>query len=249
MSKIITVATVKGGVAKTSSVVNIATILADRGNNVLLIDLDKQSNSTLYLNRYDESCISMYDVLKCNNHLSDIIVETDIKNLYLAPASIKMIELENVYMDDEYYILSDELKEFKEFDFIIIDCPPDLNMIVNNALAASTDVLVPIKLDNWALMGFSYMLDRIEEIKNYKNPMLKFTGAFITLDRKRTVVSKELKKVLKEQLGDKFFETSISLNQDVVNSTFKPMPLVRFKKSAKASIDYFNLTDELLKKL
>lgn len=248
MKKVVTILNLKGGVGKTSSAVNLSTSFALMGKKVLIIDTDKQSNSTQYLDRYDESMKSTYHVFTGQCTLKEIIRETSIQGLDIAPATVKLVEIRDSHLKSKYDIISKQINRL-EYDYIFFDCPPDLNPIVDNVLASSTDVIVPIKLDNWALLGFGYIIEKIQEIQINYNPNLRFTGAFITMDKARTKVSKESKKHLEDNLGSDLFKTCIRDNSQLVVSTFFQKPVVIYDKNCNSSKDYFNLANELLQKI
>lgn len=250
MAKVVSFINLKGGVGKTSSTVNIATIFALMGYSVLIIDTDKQSNSTQYIGRYDESMYSMYHVFTGEKHIKDIIRDTDIPGLHIAPATIEIVRIKDRHLEEKFNIISSQLEALDgKYDYIFVDCPPDLNGIVDNALTASTDVFVPIKVDNWALLGFGYLMERIQEIRTGYNPNVQFTGAFITMDNARTNVSKEAKKQLAEHLGEKLLKTNVRNNATLVTSTFYEKPVVVFDKRSNSAQDYAALAEEILEKI
>lgn len=251
MRKIISFLNIKGGVAKTTSCVNIGTSLAMNGYSVLIVDMDKQVNATKYLNRYFPDNSSIYDVLIGEKSINDITIATIIPNLWIAPSNIKL----SLFTDDTDNVIP--LKEdvlakkliAADYDYILIDCPPALDILVTNALVASSDVLVPIKVDMFAIDGFSNLVNHINSIRNTYNHNLQFSGAFITLDRRKTVVSKQVKELLKGNLGDKLFDTTIRDNNPVVVSTFNQTPVVKYDRKCNASLDYINLSLEIIQKL
>ncbi|MCH4200165.1 MAG: AAA family ATPase [Clostridium tyrobutyricum] len=249
--KTISLVNIKGGVGKTISSVNLAACLALKNKKTLLIDIDPQSNSTQYLDRYDPNGLSSYDVLMDKDlNLKEVIKSTGVIGLDIIPANIKMIMLENEIIADTKRSrenrLSRALKKIEdEYDFCIIDCPPSLGVITTNALVASKYVLVPIKIDQFALDGFNYLMQTINQIIDEFNPDLKFTGAFITMD-KRTSVNRDIKQQLKEELKDKVFNSSIRENVKVTQSTFLLKPVVIYDKKCIASKDYEAFTNEVL---
>lgn len=251
MCKVICMVNIKGGVGKTVSTVNMAVCLS-KSSRVLIIDLDPQANATQYLNRYDKSGeqLSTYDVLmnkKVNMH--DVIVNTDIENVDIVPSNIKLALCVDAILIDTERSRENRLRKAleaveSEYDYIFIDSPPFLSILTTNALVASDYVLVPIKIDLFALDGFTYLLDKIEKIKDEFNPKLKLLGAFITIFEK-TRTSREVSEYLKSQLGNMLFNTHIRKNAALIDSTFSQKPVVVFDKNANASIDYLNLVEEV----
>lgn len=248
--KIISVVNIKGGVAKTVSSVNIAACLGEINKRVLIIDMDAQSNATQYLNSYDTQGLSTYDLLMDKDlDINTVKKSTGIKNVDIIPGNIKLILCENEIINDTRRSRESRLKKalekVDEYDYVIIDCPPSLGIITTNALVASQYILVPIKIDKFALDGFGYLLDTIDQIRDEFNSELEFLGAFITMD-KRTSVNKDVKKELKEALGEKLFNVAIRENVKLVQSTFKQEPVISFCKNAISSKDYRALTQEVI---
>ncbi len=248
--KIISIVNIKGGVGKTVSTVNMAACLGELGKKVLIVDADPQSNATQYLNCYDPEGTSTYDVLMDKDlDISTVIKGTGVKNVDVIPANIKLILCENEIINDTRRSretrLKKSLEDLKEYDYAIVDCPPSLSVITTNALVASDYVLVPIKIDKFALDGFGYLLDTIDQISDEFNPGLEFLGVFITMD-KRTAVNKNIKTELKEALKEKFLNTSIRENVKLVQSTFEQKPVIVYDKNAISSKDYIALTQEVM---
>jgi len=246
--KVISVINRKGGVGKTSSTVNLAAAFSLKGRKSLIIDTDKQGNATQYVGMYDENMASMYNVFKGECYLKDIIRNTNFTGLHVAPATGEMENLKNSKLDGYVNIISSQVSTL-DYDYIFIDCPPDLNAIVDNCLTASTNVIVPIKIDNWSLLGFGCLMQHIQTIRTEYNPNLDFTGAFITMDKPRTQVSKQVKIQLHENLQDNLLKTCIRDNATLITSTFYEKPVVIFDKNCSSAKDYFTLSDELFKKL
>ncbi|WP_195940924.1 ParA family protein [Romboutsia sp. 1001713B170131_170501_G6] len=248
--KKISILNIKGGVAKTTSAINLAAILADEGNKVLVVDVDAQSNSTMSFKAYDIDDLSVSDVLLNKDiDIEDVIKETEYENIDILPSNISLAFAEKKILLDVTRNQQNRLKRALEqvndkYDYCIIDCPPSLNMITINALVASNEVIVPIKIDKFALDGLEYLLESIEEIKEEFNSDLQFKGCFVTMDT-ATVVNKEIKKALKSILKDKLFDTTIRQNVSVTEASFEQMPVVYYKKSSNASKDYKSLVKEV----
>nr|WP_283689708.1 ParA family protein [Clostridium perfringens] len=250
MMKNLSIFNIKGGVAKTTSTANFGACLSQNGKKVLLVDLDPQSNLTKLFKAYSMEDLSIADVLLNKNlDLHKVIKKTDFENIDILPANVNLAFAERKILLDvsrsQQNRLSKALESIKdEYDYCLIDCPPALNMITVNALCASHDVLVPIKIDKFALDGLEYLLDSIEEIKDEFNPSLNFKGCFITMDS-ATTVNKVIKQELKNILGDKVFNTTIKQNVKVVESTFEECPVVFSSKKARASLNYIELSNEI----
>ncbi len=248
--KILSIVNIKGGVGKTASSVNIATSLGEVGKRVLIVDADAQSNATQYLDCYSTEGTSTYDVLMDKDlDASTVVKNTNVKNVSIVPANIKLILCENEIINDTRRSRESRLKKalesLKEYDYIIIDCPPSLGVITTNALVASDYVLVPIKIDKFALDGFGYLLETLDQIRDEFNPKLEFLGAFITMD-KRTAINRNIKAKLKEALKEKLFNASIRENVKLIQSTFEQKPVVIYDKNAISSRDYRVLTQEVI---
>lgn len=251
MSKVISFLNIKGGVAKTTSCVNIATELGRLGKKVLIIDLDPQSNATKYLNMYDSRIRGSYELLSGE----DVSVNrTKYDGVWIIPANIKLIASESEILEDNKRTKETRLKEWISnkpediFDYILIDCPPSLGMISTNALAASDYVLVPFKIDKFSWDGLEYLIGSINSVKEEFNKKLNLLGIFVTIDR-ATKINREIKEELRKDLGDLLFKQSIRENIDVIKSTFEATPLIYFNNKANASKDYRALVEELLCRL
>ncbi|NOW85951.1 chromosome partitioning protein [Clostridium beijerinckii] len=245
--KIISFLNIKGGVAKTTSCVNVAAELGRQGKKVLIIDLDPQSNATKYLNVYNPNTKGTYELLAGE----DVPIQGTIyKNLWIVPANINLIMSEAEILADTKKARETRLKKWlnskKEdsFDYILIDCPPSLGMLSINTLAASKYVVVPLKIDKFALDGFEYLMGSIQGVKEEFNDELKLLGILVTMDRS-TTINREIKQELKEELGDMLFKQTIRDNVDVIKSTFNSTPVVYFNIRANASKDYKSFVEEM----
>lgn len=246
--KVISFLNIKGGVGKTVSTVNIAAELGIRGKKVLVIDLDPQSNTTKYLGMYYPNSKSTYDLL--NGEDIGISI-TKFDNVWLIPANINLIMSESEILSDTKRSRETRLRKYLNskkdgnFDYILIDCPPSLGILSINALTASDYVLVPLKIDQFALDGFEYLISSIQSAREEFNPHLELLGLFVTMD-KATRINREIKNELITEIGDLLFKQTIRDNIDVVKSTFENTPVVYFNKKANASKDYKALVEEML---
>lgn len=218
------------------------------------MDLDPQSNATQYLGMYSPSGLSSYDILNDRDlNIKEVIKGTKIENLDIIPANIKLVLSESEIIADTRRNRENRLKRALDivkdaYDYCIIDCPPSLGMLTTNALVAATYVLVPIKVDKFALDGFEYLLSTIDEIKDEFNPSLKLMGAFVTMD-KRTRINKSIKEELKEALGNKMLDSSIRDNVKVPQSTFAELPVMIYDEKSIAAEDYREFTEEVVKRV
>lgn len=236
----------KGGVGKTVTTVNLAAILAQKGNKVLIIDLDPQANATSHLGTQVNPECTSFEVL--NELKANCVYSTKVKNIYIVPGSTSLSENE----DELRSKMARELRLRKwinnldeEYDFILIDCPPTLGLLTINALVASTHVISPIKIDKFAIDGLERLVDIMGEVKDNFNPNLKFLGTFITMDKK-TVINRTKKKEINEAIGDLLLKQSIRENVAIPKSTLEELPVVIMDKNANSSKDYINLCEEIL---
>lgn len=248
--KKVSIFNIKGGVAKTTSTANLGACLCQQGYKVLLIDLDAQSNLSKLFKTYSMEDLSITNVLLDKNlDIHSVVKKTDFENIDIIPANINLTFTERSILIDNTRSQQNRLakalsKLNVEYDYCLIDCPPSLNMITVNALCASDEVFVPIKIDKFALDGLEYLLESIEEIKDEFNTKLNFKGCFITMDS-ATTVNRLIKQELKNLLGDKLFNTTIKQNVKVIESTFEECPVVFSNKKARASINYKELCKEV----
>ena len=244
MTKIVSFLNIKGGVGKTSSVVNIGAVLANKGYRTLIIDTDSQANATRYLGREGNTQNSVYSILA--NGKGDY-VKTDYENLYLMPSNMKLLGIQGTAPDGIVeFMLTNWITDIKDnFDYILIDCPPSLNNCTLNTLIASTHVFVPMKIDQFSADGLSYLLSTVDQIGKLYNPEVKMVGIFITMDR-ATTLNKQKKKELREVLGNRILNQTIRENVSLTKSTFEQKPVVYLDRKAASSRDYRKLTEEIL---
>lgn len=259
--KTITFFNVKGGVGKTSSSVTVAHMLASVYNKkTLLIDLDPQSNATAFYNLYDTTEWSVENVLtgkginkqglEVNVCITDAIVHTKYNNLDLLPAKLSLGRVEKELVADvkipQQFRLRTQIQVVKDdYDYVIIDCSPSAESLVNtNGLALADVVYVPLKCDNWATRGINPTLEVIKTISSY-NLNLKFGGAFYVQWENR-VVNNSIYESLKVELKEKMMDVKIRKCKSVEEMTYACEPLLVYDKKGKATLDYLELTKVIL---
>jgi chromosome partitioning protein len=248
---IITVANQKGGVGKTTTAINLSAAVANKGFRTLLIDLDPQANSTMSYVESRGVTKSMYDVLVSEEEVpfADVVIDTPVKNLYLAPSRIALAKLESKLIGDldGPFRLKDKLKDAgTEYDYIFIDTPPTLGMITVNALVASTHILVPIQSSYFALEGTDDLLETIDKIKARPNPNLQLLGVVITMHDKRTTLSKDIQDQIGQVFGDRVFNTVITKSIRLEESPAYKESIFTFAPRSSGAMEYYSLSEELL---
>ena len=250
MGKIISVANQKGGVGKTTTTVNLSTILAKKGKRVLLIDADPQGNATSGIGMDKEVEFSTYDLLVGEASVVDIIKKTEIKNLYICPSNINLAgaEVQLVSMMSREQRMKEKLDPIKgKFDYIFIDCPPSLGLTTLNAFTASDSVLIPVQCEYYALEGLGQLINTIELVKKHLNKSLYIEGALLTMYDIRTNLSNQVVKEVKKYFNNKVYKTVIPRNVRVSEAPSSGLPITIYDPHSKGARSYEKLAKEFLK--
>jgi chromosome partitioning protein len=247
---IVSIANQKGGVGKTTTAINLAAALAMRGRRTLLIDMDPQSNSSMsYLDiRTVER--SLYDVLSdAQCALADVVVDSNVSNLQVAPARIALAKLEAKLVGemDAHFRLKDRLDPIREdYEFIVIDCPPTLGLLTANALVASSHLLVPIQSSYFALEGTDDLLETVEKVRARANPDLRLLGVLITMHDRRTAIARDIRNQIRAVFGDLVFATVISKSVRLEESPAYKESIFTFAPESSGATEYYRLCEEVM---
>lgn len=248
--RVIAVANQKGGVAKTTTAVNLCACLAKEGKRVLLVDVDPQGNATsgLGVDRNQlGSCI--YDLLLGDAGLSAVLKPTEISGLDLLPATINLagLEIELVNMENREVRLRDVLRPLRQsYNYIFIDCPPSLGLLTINALTAADRVLIPIQCEYYALEGVGQLLQTIKMVQQHLNPELELEGILLTMFDARTNLSIQVVDEVKNYFGDKVFRTIIPRNVRLSEAPSHGKPVITYDSRSRGAILYQELAQEVL---
>ena len=250
MGKIISVANQKGGVGKTTTTVNLSTILAKKGKKVLLIDTDPQGNATSGLGVSKDVELSVYDILIGDTEFNETLQETAIKNLKVCPSNISLAgaEVQLVSMMSREQRLKTKLDKIKDqYDYILIDCPPSLGLVTLNAFTASDSVLIPVQCEYFALEGLGQLLNTVNLVKKHLNKNLEIEGALLTMYDARTNLSNQVVKEVKKYFEDKVYKTVIPRNVRLSEAPSYGMPITVYDPRSKGAKAYEKFAKELLK--
>ncbi|MCH2076668.1 MAG: AAA family ATPase [Rhodobacteraceae bacterium] len=253
-SRIIAISNQKGGVGKTTTTINLGAALALAGHRILLIDLDPQGNASTGLGLMPEDRTSTaYDVLLEDKAVEDATFVTEIESLHLVPSTVDLSSADIELMSNEKrsFLLADALRPIAaqgRYDFILIDCPPSLNLLTINAMVAADSVLVPLQSEFFALEGLSQLMLTIREIRGTANPSLRIEGVVLTMFDRRNNLSQQVEADARENLGDLVFQTIIPRNVRVSEAPSFALSVLQYDPNSTGARAYTALADEVLQR-
>jgi chromosome partitioning protein len=251
--RIITVANQKGGVGKTTTAINLATALAAIGERVLIVDIDPQGNAStgLGIDRQDRN-VSSYDVLTGAMGIAEAAMPTAVPGLSIVPSTLDLlgVEMEIAGAADRVVRLRNALRDGKSvpFSYVLIDCPPSLNLLTLNSMAAADSVLVPLQCEFFALEGLSQLLQTVDQVRRTINPNLAIQGIVLTMFDGRNNLANQVVEDVRAHMGDKVYETVIPRNVRVSEAPSYGKPAILYDLKCSGSQAYLQLASEVIRR-
>ncbi len=253
MGRVIAVANQKGGVGKTTTTINLSAALAEAGKQVLTIDIDPQGNTTsgLGIDKSQVDC-TIYDLILGECSIEESVIVSDFENLYLIPSNVDLAgaEIELIGIQNKEFIVRDAVKQIRDdYDFIIIDCPPSLNMLTINAMTTADTILVPIQCEYYALEGLSQLIHTINLVKERLNPDLDMEGVVFTMYDARTNLSLQVVENVKNNLHQKIYKTIIPRNVRLAEAPSHGLPITAYDTKSAGAESYRLLAEEVINRV
>ncbi len=257
--RVLALANQKGGVGKTTTAINLGTALAAIGEEVLIVDLDPQGNAStgLGIDRRSRKR-STYDVMVGDAGLDDVVMETAVPRLWVAPSTLDLlgVELEIASASDRAYRLRKAVSSYIDtvaedrphFTYVLVDCPPSLNLLTVNAMCASHSVLVPLQCEFFALEGLSQLLSTVEQVKTALNPQLSIHGIVLTMYDSRNNLSGQVVADVRQHMGDTVYETIIPRNVRISEAPSHGKPALLYDLKSAGSQAYLRLASEIIQR-
>lgn len=250
MGRIIAIANQKGGVGKTTTSINLSASLAAKGKKVLVIDTDPQGNTTSGFG-VDKNNLenTIYELILGECSIGDCIISNVVENVSLVPSNVNLAaaEIELIGVDKKEFILKNEVDYVKdEYDFIIIDCPPSLNMLTINSMTTADSVLVPIQCEYYALEGLSQLIHTVNLVKERLNPELEMEGVVFTMYDSRTNLSMQVVENVKQNLNQRVYKTLIPRNIRLAEAPSYGMPINQYDAKSAGAEAYMELAEEVI---
>ena len=251
MSRIIAIANQKGGVGKTTTAINLSSCLAEAGKKVLTIDLDPQGNMTSGLGvDKNELENTVYELMLDECSIKESMADTVVEGMKIIPSNVNLAgaEIELLGINEKEYILKNAVDYIRDdYDFIIIDCPPSLNMLTINSMTTADSVLVPIQCEYYALEGLSQLIHTINLVKERLNPDLRIDGVVFTMYDSRTNLSMQVVENVKQNLNQKVYNTLIPRNIRLAEAPSYGMPINMYDPKSAGAEAYMQLAEEVIK--
>ena len=250
MGRVIAVANQKGGVGKTTTAINLSAALAEKGKKVLLIDIDPQGNATSGVGvEKNEVENTIYDLIIGETTIQSCIEYTEFENLHLIPSNVDLAaaEIELIGIPDKEFIIRKEVEKIKNvYDFILIDCPPSLNLLTINAMTTADTVLVPIQCEYYALEGLSQLIHTINLVKERLNPYLDIEGIVFTMFDARTNLSLQVVENVRANVKQKVYSTIIPRNVRLAEAPSHGYPITIYDPKSAGAESYRALAEEVI---
>ena len=242
----------KGGVGKSTTVINLAARLGDLKKKVLIVDFDPQGNSTSGFGIEKEELENdVYDIVLNDVPVTDVIQDTCCKSVFMVPATIQLAgaEIELVNKEEREKILKNALSPIvNDFDYVIIDCPPSLGLLTINALNAANSLLIPIQCEYYALEGVTKLLESMKMVQENMNPELEIFGVVMTMFDSRTSLSKQVVDEVRNFFGNKVFKTVIPRNVKIAEAPSHGLPMNMYSRVSKGALSYAKLAKEVTRR-